>query len=96
MGHGPVTRQPRTVYKGSIVVSDTPPTRQAIQERNLKDAKAVNKEAGYSIQNQVWSIVPRSRGVNSSLQATPAAQDVLVEIHPEVCFFGLKRPSVNS
>lgn len=65
------------------------PTRQAIQERNLEDAKAVNEEAGYSIENQAWSIVPRIREVDSFLQATPAAQEVIVETHPEVCFYGL-------
>jgi predicted RNase H-like nuclease len=65
------------------------PTRAAIAERNLDAAKEVNEEAGYSIQNQAWSQVPRIREVDGFLHATPTAQDVLIETHPELCFFGL-------
>lgn len=67
------------------------PTRIAIEQRNLEDAKVVNEQAaGYSIQNQAWSIVPRIREVDTFLQATPEARDVVVETHPEVCFYGLQ------
>ena len=65
------------------------PTRAAVAKRTLTEAKALNEESGYSIQNRAWSIVPRIREVDTFLQATPAAQDVVVETHPELCFFGL-------
>lgn len=66
------------------------PIREAVYETNLDAAKAVNEEAGYSIQNQAWGIVPRIREVDEFLDMNPSAQDRLRETHPEVCFRALK------
>ncbi|MEF8815017.1 MAG: DUF429 domain-containing protein [Halovenus sp.] len=65
------------------------PTRQAVYEGNLDEAKAINENAGYSIQNQVWSIVPRIREVDEFLDMNPGARDRLFETHPELCFYSL-------
>jgi len=65
------------------------PVRAAVYEQNLDDAKAINEEAGFSIQNQAWSIVPRIREVDEFLDSYPTACDRLFETHPEVCFAAL-------
>ena len=45
--------------------------------------------AGYSIQNQVWSVVPRIREVDEFLDTYPSARDRLSETHSELCFYAL-------
>jgi predicted RNase H-like nuclease len=65
------------------------PLRQAVYEQNLDDAKELNEEAGYSIQNQGWGIVPRIREVDEFLDMNPGARDRLFETHPELCFYSL-------
>jgi len=65
------------------------PLREAVYEQNLEDAKETNEKAGYSIQNQAWSIVPRIREVDEFLDMNPGARDRLFETHPEVCFYSL-------
>lgn len=65
------------------------PLRQAVYEQNLDEAKELNEEAGYSIQNQGWGIVPRIREVDEFLDMNPGARDRLFETHPELCFYSL-------
>ena len=65
------------------------PLREAVYEQNIEDAKETNLEAGYSIQNQAWGIVPRIREVDEFLDMTPSARDCLFETHPELCFYSL-------
>ncbi len=66
------------------------PTRAAVYEQNLETAKEMNEsQAGFSIQNQAWSIVPRIREVDEFLDMNQTARDRLAETHPEVCFYGL-------
>jgi predicted RNase H-like nuclease len=66
------------------------PIREAVYEQNLDDAKAINeREAGFSIQNQAWSIVPRIRELDEFLDMYPGARDRVSETHPEVCFYAL-------
>jgi predicted RNase H-like nuclease len=66
------------------------PTREAVYEGNLEAAKETNEaNAGFSIQNQAWSIVPRIREVNEFLDMYPSARDRVSETHPEVCFCAL-------
>lgn len=62
------------------------PVRDAVYEANLERARAVNEPAGFSIQNQAWSFVPRIREVDEFLDRYPSATDRLRETHPEVCF----------
>lgn len=66
------------------------PVRDAVYEPNLDAAKAINEDAGYSIQNQAWAIVPRIREVDEFLDTYPGARDRIRETHPEVCFRALK------
>jgi predicted RNase H-like nuclease len=65
------------------------PVREAVYEGNLEDAKEINERAGYSIQNQAWSLVPRIREVDEFLDTYPSARDRLTETHPELCFYAL-------
>lgn len=62
------------------------PVRAAVYETRLQEAKAINEDAGYSIQNQAWSTVPRIREVDEFLDMNPGARDRLRETHPEVCY----------
>lgn len=67
------------------------PIREAVYRRNLLEAKELQRErdVGFSIQNQAWSIVPRIREVDEFLDEHPGARDRLLETHPEVCFWAL-------
>jgi predicted RNase H-like nuclease len=65
------------------------PVREAIYQGNLDEAKERNERAGYSIQNQAWSVVPRIREVDEFLDMYPSARDRLSETHPELCFYTL-------
>ncbi len=66
------------------------PTRAAVYEQNVERARAVNeREAGFSVQNQAWSRVPRIREVDEFLDMNPSARDRLGETHPEVCYHAL-------
>lgn len=65
------------------------PVRKAVYKQNLNDAKKTNEQAGYSIQNQAWSIVPRIRELDEFLDMNPGARDRLFETHPELCFYSL-------
>lgn len=66
------------------------PIREAVYETRLEEAKAINEEAGYSIQNQAWSVVPRIREVDEFLDTHPGARDRMRETHPEVCYRALR------
>ena len=65
------------------------PVRPAVYEASIIDAKTINEQAGFSIQNQAWSIVPRIREVDEFFDANPGARDRMRETHPEVCFHAL-------
>jgi predicted RNase H-like nuclease len=65
------------------------PLREAVYQQNIEAAKRLNERAGYSIQNQTWSIVPRIREVDEFLDANPGARDRFLETHPELCFHSL-------
>lgn len=65
------------------------PIRRAVYQHNLDDAKEINEKAGYSIQNQAWSVVPRIREVDEFLDMNPGGRDRLYETHPELCFYSL-------
>jgi predicted RNase H-like nuclease len=65
------------------------PIREAVYEQNLEDAKEINEEAGYSIQNQAWRIVPRIREVDEFFDMNPGARDRVFETDPELCFYSL-------
>lgn len=62
------------------------PVRPAVYATNIEAAKEINAEAGYSIQNQAWSIVPRIREMDEFLDMHPGARDRFRETHPEVCY----------
>jgi predicted RNase H-like nuclease len=66
------------------------PTRKAVYRQNLEAAREINEaEAGFSVQNQAWSLVPRIREVDEFLDMYPSARDRLSETHPGLCFYVL-------
>lgn len=65
------------------------PVRKAVYQNNLEAGKAITEEAGFSIQNQAWSLVPQIREVDEFLDMYPGARDRVRETHPEVCFQAL-------
>ena len=72
------------------------PVRDAVYETNLTAAKKLNEAAGYSIQNQCWSVVPRIREIDEFLDDQPGARDRLRETHPEVCYRSLNGRSLET
>jgi predicted RNase H-like nuclease len=72
------------------------PCRAAIQARNYEEAKAINRlKAGRAISLQAWCISPKIRQVDEAI--TPAHQQWVFEVHPEVSFWALngKRPMAH-
>jgi predicted RNase H-like nuclease len=67
------------------------PTREAVYETNLELAKDAQEHLDFSVQNQVWSLVPRIREVDRFIQATAETLDQhqVIETHPEVAFAAL-------
>jgi predicted RNase H-like nuclease len=66
------------------------PVRKAVYATDIETAKEHNEPAGYSVQNQVWGIVPRIREADEFLDCYPGARDRIRETHPEICFHALK------
>lgn len=65
------------------------PVREAVYETSLPAAKERNDPAGFGIQNQAWSAVPRIREVDEFLAETDGIGDAIRETHPEVCYHAL-------
>lgn len=65
------------------------PVRAAVYETSLTTAKELNDPAGFGIQNQAWSHIPRIRELDEFLLAVPAAQSVFHETQPDLCFHAL-------
>lgn len=66
------------------------PCREAIYKDTFEKASLVNHRfTGRKISRQTWAIMPKMREVDSFLQDHADAREVFMEIHPEVCFWGL-------
>ena len=67
------------------------PTREAVYAPNIERAKERQQPKDFSVQNQVWAIVPRIRELDAFLQeySGEIAPDQILEAHPELCFAGL-------
>lgn len=80
---------------GSVFLT---PIRDAVYEDNIEKAKAHHEErdAGYSVQSQVWGIVPRIREVDTFLREVEDATEIVRESHPELCFRNLTREALPS
>jgi predicted RNase H-like nuclease len=72
---------------GSVFLT---PTREAVYAPNIEAAKARQDPADFSVQNQVWAIVPRIRELDGFLRefAAEVRNDQILEAHPELCFAG--------
>jgi predicted RNase H-like nuclease len=63
------------------------PVRAAAREGSYEAAKAVQERlTDGSLNRQTWGIAPKIDDVDRFLLDTPAAQEVIRESHPEVCF----------
>lgn len=73
--------------QGSVFLT---PTREATYAPNIEAAKARQVPADFSVQNQIWAIVPRIRELDGFLQefAAEVSTDQVLEAHPELCFAG--------
>ena len=73
--------------QGSVFLT---PTREAVYAATIEAAKAVQEPSDFSIQNQVWAIVPSIRELDGFLQEfqQAVAPDQFLEAHPELCFAG--------
>jgi predicted RNase H-like nuclease len=74
------------------------PIRDAVEARNIESGKRKQRsvDAGFGIQNQAWSLVPRIREVDAFLRECDKSERVL-ETHPEACFVALNgEPLSNS
>ncbi|MUV85522.1 DUF429 domain-containing protein [Natronomonas sp. CBA1123] len=66
------------------------PTRDAVYAKNIDQGKQEHEShgAGFGIQSQAWSLVPRIREVDTFLRECEKSEMVL-ETHPEACFAAL-------
>lgn len=65
------------------------PTREAVYAATYAEANEKNAERiGKKLSKQTWNIVYKIREVDLLLRSDPAAREKLVEIHPEVLFWG--------
>lgn len=71
------------------------PTRDAVESVNIEIAKEEQEGAGFGIQNQAWSLVPRIREVDAFVSECEGSASV-VETHPEVCFAALNGEPLGS
>lgn len=68
----------------------SPPCREALAARTYAEACRINQRVcGRKLSIQTWHIMPKIKAVDDFLQATPAAQKIIRETHPEICFWAL-------
>ena len=66
------------------------PCRGAIYASSYQEACDVNQRlTGKRLSVENWNIIPKIREVDCLLSDDAAARDVIREIHPELCFWGL-------
>jgi len=73
----------------------SPPNREALAAESYPEACKINHHVcGRKISIQAWHISRKIKEVDDLMKAHPAAQDILKETHPEVCFWALagKKP----
>jgi predicted RNase H-like nuclease len=67
------------------------PAWAALFEKDWASASALNKGlTGRGLSKQSWGIAPGIREVNELLLRRPERRPVVREMHPELCFWGLK------
>lgn len=66
------------------------PCRPAVYASDLNSASQVNKaKTGRGLSRQAVNLIPKIREVDTLLQESPEAREVVREIHPELCFWAL-------
>jgi predicted RNase H-like nuclease len=71
------------------------PIRPILTAKSYLDALNIgNRVEGKGLSKQAWAIVPKIVEVDGLLRADPKRQEIVREVHPEVCFYHLngKRP----
>lgn len=68
----------------------SPPCRSAAEAGSIEEARKLNLAAlGRSLSAQAWGICSKVAEVDSWLLEHPTERPRLLEVHPEVCFWGL-------
>ncbi|MFO7543360.1 MAG: DUF429 domain-containing protein [Thiobacillus sp.] len=68
----------------------SPPSRRASKAGDIVQARAWNlDEVGRSLSAQAWGICKKIVEVDQVMFGNPGARRKVIEIHPEVCFWGL-------
>ncbi|MGD8649490.1 MAG: DUF429 domain-containing protein [Desulfobacterales bacterium] len=68
----------------------SPPCRDALTAGNYRQACRINQKVCHrKISKQAWHISRKIKEVDDLMMAHPAAQNMLKETHPEVCFWAL-------
>ena len=68
----------------------SPPCREALAAKSYRQACRINHNVcDRKISKQAWHISRRIKEVDDLMTAQPAAQDIVKETHPEVCFWAL-------
>ena len=66
------------------------PVRGVLQQSDYADAVAVSRRlTGKGISRQAFSIVPKIREVDALLAGNKRAEEMVREVHPELCFWAL-------
>ncbi|WP_158513462.1 DUF429 domain-containing protein [Dehalogenimonas formicexedens] len=66
------------------------PCRAALMANSWEEACEINSsKTGRRMSKQTYAIMPRIREVDEFLQAKTQAREIILEIHPELCFWGL-------
>ncbi len=73
----------------------SPPCREALTAKSYPEACRINdKVCDRKISIQAWHISRKIKEVDDLMTADPAAREIILETHPEVCFWALadKKP----
>jgi len=71
------------------------PCQQAVRAEEYEEAnKAHRKEIGEGLMKQAYNISPKIKQVAEIISEYDTAEDVILESHPEVCFYALNRQPI--
>ncbi|MCI0401030.1 MAG: DUF429 domain-containing protein [Gammaproteobacteria bacterium] len=75
------------------------PARATLAAEDYTQAKGINREVlGRGLSLQSWAITPKIREIDDLLRSPGGLRNLVREVHPEVCFWGLngKRPMAHN
>ena len=72
--------------RSSVFPAPVRPVLKASSYAEACAASRVSARHGKKISKQTWAIVPKIREIDDLLRARPVLQEIVHEVHPEVCF----------